>query len=74
MVLESSRYSRNPAASRASCPDAERSYEVWRPIAVEQLRRRENQQPLTHRLVRLPAVSRHSRRLLGPLESFFVDG
>ncbi|TMK75548.1 MAG: phospholipase [Actinobacteria bacterium] len=47
---------------------------VWCPIAVEQLRRRENQQPLTHRLVRLPAVSRHSRRLLGPLESFFVDG
>jgi len=47
---------------------------VWCPIAVEQLRRRENQQPLNHRLVRLPAVSRHSRRLLGPLESFFVDG
>jgi phosphatidylserine/phosphatidylglycerophosphate/cardiolipin synthase-like enzyme len=47
---------------------------VWRPIAAEQARRQESGQPLTHRLVRLPGVSRHSRRLLGPLDSFFVDG
>ena len=47
---------------------------VWRPVAAEQARRQESGQPLTHRLVRLPGVSRHSRRLLGPLDSFFVDG
>ena len=47
---------------------------VWRPIAFEQQQRREAKQPLTHRLVRLPGVSRHARRLLGPLDSFFVDG
>jgi len=47
---------------------------AWHPIAAEQARRHESQQPLTHRLVRLPGISRHSRRLLGPLDSFFVDG
>jgi phosphatidylserine/phosphatidylglycerophosphate/cardiolipin synthase-like enzyme len=47
---------------------------VWRPIAAEQALRRQGHVPLTHRLVRLPGVSRHSRRLLGPLDSFFVDG
>jgi phosphatidylserine/phosphatidylglycerophosphate/cardiolipin synthase-like enzyme len=48
--------------------------ERWRPIAAEQLRRRERGEALTHRLVGLPHVSRRSRRLLGPLESFAVDG
>ena len=47
---------------------------VWRPIATEQLQRREGEQPQTHRLVRLSGVSRRARRLLGPLDSFFVDG
>ena len=30
--------------------------------------------PRTHRLTRLPHVSRRSRRLLGPVDSFLVDG
>ncbi len=30
--------------------------------------------PLTHRLVRLPHVSRRSKRLLGPVQSLLVDG
>jgi phosphatidylserine/phosphatidylglycerophosphate/cardiolipin synthase-like enzyme len=47
---------------------------VWRPVATAQAKRRDNDQPLTHRLVRLPGVSRRSRRLLGPLDSLFVDG
>jgi phosphatidylserine/phosphatidylglycerophosphate/cardiolipin synthase-like enzyme len=47
---------------------------VWLPVAEEQARLRESKLGLTHRLVRLPGVSRHSRRLRGPLDSFFVDG
>ena len=47
--------------------------DVWRPVAAEQAERRESKQPLTHRLVRLPGVSRRSRRLLGPLDYFAVD-
>jgi hypothetical protein len=30
--------------------------------------------PLTHRLVRLPHVSRRTRRILGPIDSLVVDG
>lgn len=48
--------------------------EVWWPVAREQLERLRDGAPLTHRLVALPNVSRRSRRLLGPLESFLVDG
>jgi phosphatidylserine/phosphatidylglycerophosphate/cardiolipin synthase-like enzyme len=48
--------------------------EAWRPIADHQHERRRRGAPLTHRLIRLPNVSRRSRRLLGPLESFVVDG
>jgi phosphatidylserine/phosphatidylglycerophosphate/cardiolipin synthase-like enzyme len=48
--------------------------ELWKPISGEQLRRRQEGQPLTHRLVRLPNVSRKSRRALGPLDSLVVDG
>jgi len=48
--------------------------ERWYPIAQEQLGRRERGEPLTHRLVRLPGVSRRSRRLLGPLQGLVVDG
>jgi phosphatidylserine/phosphatidylglycerophosphate/cardiolipin synthase-like enzyme len=48
--------------------------ELWRPIAREQLARRERGEPLTHRLLELPGVSRRSMALLGPLDSLLVDG
>jgi phosphatidylserine/phosphatidylglycerophosphate/cardiolipin synthase-like enzyme len=48
--------------------------ERWFPIAEEQVTRRARNEPLTHRLVRLPAVSHRSRRLLGPLQGLVVDG
>ena len=48
--------------------------EIWRPLAEEQLARRAADAPLTHKLVRLPHVSRRTRRLLGPLQGFVVDG
>jgi hypothetical protein len=32
------------------------------------------EQPLTHRLVGLPHVSKRAKRLLGPVQSLFVDG
>jgi phosphatidylserine/phosphatidylglycerophosphate/cardiolipin synthase-like enzyme len=43
------------------------------PIAEEQLERREHDQPLTHRLIRLPAVSRRTKRLIGPMRGLLVD-
>jgi len=46
----------------------------WRPVAEEQLRRRESGLPLTHRLVLLPGVSARAGRLLGPLQGLVVDG
>jgi phosphatidylserine/phosphatidylglycerophosphate/cardiolipin synthase-like enzyme len=48
--------------------------EHWRPIAADQLARREDGRPPTHRLLALPGVSRRSRRLLGPLEGLTDDG
>src|SRR6059058_1611922 len=48
--------------------------EHWFPTAEEQVARRNLGEPLTHRLVRLPAVSRRTRRLLGPLQGLVVDG
>jgi len=48
--------------------------EMWRPIAGEQLERRERGEPLTHRLLELPGVSRRSMALLGPLDGLLVDG
>ena len=48
--------------------------ELWKPISKEQLRRRTDGQPLTHRLVRLPHVSRRTSRALGPISGLFVDG
>jgi phosphatidylserine/phosphatidylglycerophosphate/cardiolipin synthase-like enzyme len=48
--------------------------EHWRPIAAEQLERREAGLPATHRLLALPGVSRRSGRLLGPLEGLTDDG
>jgi phosphatidylserine/phosphatidylglycerophosphate/cardiolipin synthase-like enzyme len=48
--------------------------ELWNPISKQQLERRERGQPLTHRLVRLPNVSRRSGRAFGPLSGLLVDG
>ena len=47
---------------------------LWKPISAEQLERRAGGRPLTHRLMRLPHVSRRSERLLGPLQGLLVDG
>jgi phosphatidylserine/phosphatidylglycerophosphate/cardiolipin synthase-like enzyme len=46
----------------------------WKPISAEQLARLNAHQPLTHRVCRLPNLSRRSRRLLGPLDGLLVDG
>jgi phosphatidylserine/phosphatidylglycerophosphate/cardiolipin synthase-like enzyme len=46
----------------------------WRPVAEEQLRRRERGAPPTHHLLQLPHVSRRSSGLLGPLSGLLVDG
>ena len=48
--------------------------ELWKPISKEQLERRTQGRPLTHRLVRLPHVSRRSSRALGPVSGLLVDG
>jgi phosphatidylserine/phosphatidylglycerophosphate/cardiolipin synthase-like enzyme len=48
--------------------------QLWRPISEEQLERRLAGEPLTHRLARLPHVSRRTARLLGPLNGILVDG
>ena len=48
--------------------------ELWRPIAEDQLARRRRGAPATHRLFKLPGVSRRSRALLGPLDGLVVDG
>jgi phosphatidylserine/phosphatidylglycerophosphate/cardiolipin synthase-like enzyme len=47
---------------------------LWKPIANAQLDRRQDGQILTHHLMRLPAVSRRTRRLLGPIRGLVVDG
>jgi phosphatidylserine/phosphatidylglycerophosphate/cardiolipin synthase-like enzyme len=48
--------------------------ELWKPISKKQLERRISGERLTHRLVRLPHVSRRTRRVLGPLDGLVVDG
>jgi phosphatidylserine/phosphatidylglycerophosphate/cardiolipin synthase-like enzyme len=48
--------------------------ELWRPIAREQLARRQRGDPPTHRLLELPGVSRRSKALLGPIDGLLVDG
>jgi phosphatidylserine/phosphatidylglycerophosphate/cardiolipin synthase-like enzyme len=48
--------------------------ELWKPISREQLELRDAGKPLTHRLVRLPHVSRRSSRALGPISGLLVDG
>jgi phosphatidylserine/phosphatidylglycerophosphate/cardiolipin synthase-like enzyme len=47
--------------------------EQWERIASEQLELLEGAQALTHRLVKLPGVSRRRRRLVGPLQSSLYD-
>lgn len=48
--------------------------ELWRPIASEQRDRHERGEPRTHRLLELPAASRRTMALLGPLSGLLVDG
>jgi phosphatidylserine/phosphatidylglycerophosphate/cardiolipin synthase-like enzyme len=48
--------------------------ECWRPLATEQLERRRRGEPLTHRLLLLPHVSRRTDALRGPLNGLLVDG
>ncbi|HET8894642.1 MAG TPA: phospholipase D-like domain-containing protein [Gaiellaceae bacterium] len=48
--------------------------DLWKPISEDQLQRRDNGQPLSHRLVRLAHVSSRSSRALGPLMGILVDG
>lgn len=48
--------------------------ELWRPIADEQLDRLSRGDPLSHRLVKLPGVSRRSRRIAGSLQGRLYDG
>jgi phosphatidylserine/phosphatidylglycerophosphate/cardiolipin synthase-like enzyme len=46
---------------------------LWEPISEEQLERIEQDRPLTHRLVKLPGVSRRHRRVLGPILGHVYD-
>ena len=48
--------------------------ELWKPISSEQLQRRGHGQPLTHRLVRLPHLSKRAGRAFGPISGLLVDG
>jgi phosphatidylserine/phosphatidylglycerophosphate/cardiolipin synthase-like enzyme len=48
--------------------------ELWRPLAEEQLARRRAGRPPTHRLQRLPHVSRRTAALRGPVDGLLVDG
>jgi phosphatidylserine/phosphatidylglycerophosphate/cardiolipin synthase-like enzyme len=47
---------------------------VWKPLAEEQMRLFEADEPLTHRLVALPHLSKRTKRLLWPVQALFVDG
>jgi hypothetical protein len=47
---------------------------LWKPISKDQFDRRTAGEPLTHRLVRLPNVSKRSGRALGPFTGLIVDG
>jgi phosphatidylserine/phosphatidylglycerophosphate/cardiolipin synthase-like enzyme len=46
----------------------------WRPISSRELARRQAGKPPTHRLALLPAVSRRTERLAGPVRGLLVDG
>jgi phosphatidylserine/phosphatidylglycerophosphate/cardiolipin synthase-like enzyme len=47
---------------------------IWRPLAEQQLRRRLDDVPLTHRVLQLPRASRRTEALLGPINGLLVDG
>ena len=47
---------------------------IWRPLAEQQLRRRLDDVPLTHRVLQLPHASRRTEALLGPINGLLVDG
>ena len=47
--------------------------EQWERISSEQLELLENGEALTHRLVKLPGVSRRRRRLIGPIQGRLYD-
>ena len=47
---------------------------LWMPIAYEQQERREAGEAMTHRLARLPHISKRLRRVLGPLDGLLFDG
>ena len=55
-------------------PPAEVIDRRWRPVAREQRERQAAGRPLTHRLVELQGVSRHTGRMLGPIDGLLVDG
>ena len=48
--------------------------ERWRPVAEEQLARRERGEPPAEKLMLLPHISRRTKGVLGPLNGFLVDG
>lgn len=48
--------------------------EIWRPIAEEQEKRRNDGLTYTHRLTMLPHISRRVDRLEGPVRGLLVDG
>jgi phosphatidylserine/phosphatidylglycerophosphate/cardiolipin synthase-like enzyme len=48
--------------------------QLWQPLADEQFQRRRRGEPLTHKLLALPHVSRRANALRGPINSLFVDG
>jgi phosphatidylserine/phosphatidylglycerophosphate/cardiolipin synthase-like enzyme len=48
--------------------------DLWKPQAEEQYRRRAAGEPMTHRLAKLPHVSRRTERLRGPLQNLILDG
>jgi phosphatidylserine/phosphatidylglycerophosphate/cardiolipin synthase-like enzyme len=58
-------------ADQSPCAVVDR---LWRPIAAEQLQRRNSGRPATHRLLALPGVSKRAGRLLGPLQGLVDDG
>jgi hypothetical protein len=61
-------------ASELDGDPAEVIDQFWRPLANEQLERRRQDRPLTHKLLLLPHVSRRAGALRGPINSLLVDG
>ena len=48
--------------------------ERWRPVAEEQLARRDRGEPPAEKVMLLPHISRRTKGVLGPLNGFLVDG